>query len=99
MTSTGRRGDPVQFAQRKTLHVALAADRLEGCGLRNRHAGRDGAQGIAERVGIVGLDGRDAARAEAKAGKDRFRKRNGAVRPVTSCRGFARSRKRNAEAP
>ena len=69
----------MQFAQSKTLHVALAADRLEACRLfRTAAPARDRAQAFAERIGIVGFDRGDAAGAEAQA-------RQGSDRPARWC--------------
>ena len=69
----------MQFAQRKPQHVALGADRLERGRTRRAVGRRDRAQRLAERERIVGLDRRDAARAEAEAGQDRLGERD---RPV-----------------
>ena len=70
-----RRRRALQFAQREPHHVALAADRRKARRPRRRRQHRDGAQGVAQRIGIVGLDGGDAAGAEAEA-------RQGSARPA-----------------
>ena len=71
-----RRGrGALQLAQREAQHVALGADRQEACRPRRRLGGVDGAQRVAERVGIVGLDRRHASGAEAEPGQDRLGER------------------------
>ena len=96
MTSTGAGAARCSSRKRKPHHVALAADgpRSSPAAARRRR-GVDRAQRLAERIGIVGLDRGDAARAEAEPGKDRLGQRQRpASSPATSWRGFARSRNR-----
>ena len=62
-----RRRRALQLAKREPHHVALAADRRKARRLRRRRQRRDGAQRLAQRIRIVGLDGGDAAGAEAQA--------------------------------
>jgi hypothetical protein len=67
----------LQLAKREPHDVALAADRRKARRLRRRRQHRDGAHGLAQRVRIVGLDGGDAAGAEAQARENRLRQRDG----------------------
>src|SRR5262249_26522271 len=65
-----RRGSAVQLAQRKPQHLALGTDGRKARRARRALRRRDRAQCRAERVGIVGLDGGDAAGAEAEPHQD-----------------------------
>src|SRR5262249_44284458 len=71
----GRGRGALQLAQREPQELSAGAKRLETCGPWRAFSLRDGAQSVAERVGIVGLDGREAICPEPEAGEDRFRER------------------------
>ena len=83
---SGRRA--LQFAQREPHHVALASHRQEARRTRRGFSLRDRAQRLAERIGIVGLDGVHAPVAEIRA-------RRGSARRA---RSFPASRSRRGAA-
>ena len=66
----------MQFAQCESHHLAFAAGCRKRRRLRRRSKGRYRAQGIAQRIGIVGLDCCNARAIEAETGKDRFGQRD-----------------------
>src|SRR5262245_20687320 len=66
------RGGAVELAQRKPQQIALLADRLEARGPRCGCADADGAQRLAERERIVGLDRGGALGAKTQSDEDRL---------------------------
>src|SRR5262249_54205902 len=75
-----RRG-AVELAQRKPQEIALLADRLEARGPRWGCGGADGAQRLAERERIVGLDRRGARGAKTQSDEDRLGESERALEP------------------
>ena len=67
----------MKLAQRRAQHASLAALGQEACRLGHRRHGRDRAQGFAQVIRVVRLDGRDPAAAEAEPGQDGLRQRHG----------------------
>ena len=94
--STGCGRGAMQLAQRKPQHVALVADRWNAARRGAPSAGAIARKRLAEPERIVGLDRRDAIRAEAEAGRIGSASAMVLCRPAMSWRGFARVQEAHA---
>ncbi len=81
MISTGVGATPCSSRKAEPHQVLLLAHGREGRRLRRAVHRLDRAQGLAERIGIVGLDGRNARAGKAEPGQHRLR------RAQSSCAG------------